>query len=218
MMIITTMAIFFPRADCQSDKRCAWITYTTTRASISRCAKAPSRTRRSTPSSLLWQSEDSPVTFLSFLFFWDLPVPEEDMRVWPSSVCPPVFSGRLCMPARSVCFWTPRLSLGHPGSLMSARVLKCMPTQTASLFNVPRGRRGTNTRVASISTPAQFSVRDSNPGPLAWEASALPLSYIPDIWRIFSLVRSLLIAYVEPPSPAPLCARGRHDSLAGLTD
>ena len=49
--------------------------------------------------------------------------------------------GRLCMPARSVCFWTPRLSLGHPGSLTSVHDLKCMRTQTASLFYVPRGKR-----------------------------------------------------------------------------
>ena len=68
------------------------------------------------------------------------------------SNCPPVgshipFSGRLCMPAPSVCFWTPRLSLGHPGSFTSVHELKCMRTQTAPLFNVPRGRRGTTTRV-----------------------------------------------------------------------
>ena len=55
--------------------------------------------------------------------------------------------GALCMPAPSVCFRTPRLSLGHPGSLTSVHVLKCMRTQTAPLFNVPRGRRGTTTRV-----------------------------------------------------------------------
>ena len=41
----------------------------------------------------------------------------------------------------SACFRTPRLSLGHPGSFKSAHVLKCMRTQTAPLFNVPRGRR-----------------------------------------------------------------------------
>ena len=49
--------------------------------------------------------------------------------------------------AISVCFRTPRLSLGHPGSLTSMHDLKCMRTQTAPLFNVPRGRRGTTTRV-----------------------------------------------------------------------
>ena len=68
------------------------------------------------------------------------------------SICPPVcshipFLGRLCMPAPSVCFWTPRLSLGHPGSFTSVHELKCMRTQTAPLFNVPLGRRGTTTRV-----------------------------------------------------------------------
>ena len=73
----------------------------------------------------------------------------------PFSICPPVgshipFSGRLCMPAPSVCFWTPRLSLGHPGSFMSVHELKCMRTQTAPLFNVPRGRRGTTTRVVHL--------------------------------------------------------------------
>ena len=47
----------------------------------------------------------------------------------------------------SACFRTPRLSLGHPGSLTSVHDLKCMRTQTAPLFNVPRGRRGTTTRV-----------------------------------------------------------------------
>ena len=41
----------------------------------------------------------------------------------------------------SACFRTPRLSLGHPGSFKSAHDLKCMRTQTAPLFNVPRGRR-----------------------------------------------------------------------------
>ena len=58
---------------------------------------------------------------------------------------------RLCMPALSVCFWTPRLSLGYPGSFKSAHDLKCMRTQTAPLFNVPRGRRGTTSW--SSSTP-----------------------------------------------------------------
>ena len=47
----------------------------------------------------------------------------------------------------SACFRTPRLSLGYPGSLTSVYDLKCMRPQTAPLFNVPRGRRGTTTRV-----------------------------------------------------------------------
>ena len=60
----------------------------------------------------------------------------------PFSICPPVgshipFSGRLCMPAPSVCFWTPRLSLGHPGSFKSAHDLKCMRMQTAPLVLRP---------------------------------------------------------------------------------
>ena len=75
------------------------------------------------------------------------------------------------MPAQSVFFWTYRLLLGYPDSFKSAHDLKCMRTQTAPLFNVPRGRRGTTTRVVHhmhtvyASTPALFPVRDSNPGP-----------------------------------------------------
>ena len=53
----------------------------------------------------------------------------------------------VCQCVLSACFRTPRLSLGHPGSLTSVHDLKCMRTQTAPLFNVPRGRRGTTTRV-----------------------------------------------------------------------
>ena len=49
--------------------------------------------------------------------------------------------------AISVCFRTPRLSLGHPGSLTSVHDLKCMRIQMAPLFNIPRGRQGTTTRV-----------------------------------------------------------------------
>ena len=49
--------------------------------------------------------------------------------------------------AISVCFRTPRLSLGHPGSLTSVHDLKCMRTQTAPLFNAPRGRRGNRAQV-----------------------------------------------------------------------
>ena len=41
--------------------------------------------------------------------------------------------------AISVCFRTPRLSLGHPGSLTSMHDLKYMRTQIAPLFNVPCG-------------------------------------------------------------------------------
>ena len=72
---------------------------------------------------------------------------------WQFSICPPVgshipFSGRLCMPAPSVCFWTPRLSLGHPGSFWSTHELKCMRTQTGPRFNVSSEGRGTTTRVA----------------------------------------------------------------------
>ena len=34
------------------------------------------------------------------------------------------------MLARSVCFWTPRLSLGHPGSFKSVYEHICMHIQT----------------------------------------------------------------------------------------
>ena len=52
----------------------------------------------------------------------------------------------------SECLWTPRLSIGHPGSFKSAHVLKCMSTQTAPLFKFPRRRRGT-TRVVHPDMP-----------------------------------------------------------------
>ena len=75
---------------------------------------------------------------LFFFFLQRSPCAQEDVRMRPFSICPPVgshipFSGRLCMPAPSVCFWTPRLSLGHPGSFTSVHDLKCMRTQTAPL-------------------------------------------------------------------------------------
>ena len=75
----------------------------------------------------------------------------EDIRMRPFSIYPPLgshilFLGRLCMPATSVCFRTPRLSLGHPGSLMSVHDLICMHTQRAPLFNVPCRRLGSTTR------------------------------------------------------------------------
>ena len=41
--------------------------------------------------------------------------------------------GGFCMPATSVCFWTPRLSLGHPGSFTSVDYLQRMCTQRATL-------------------------------------------------------------------------------------
>ena len=41
----------------------------------------------------------------------------------------------------SVCFRTPRLSLGHPGSLKSVHDLKCMRTQTRPRFYVSSERR-----------------------------------------------------------------------------
>ena len=100
-------------------------------------------------------------------------------------ICPPLgshipSSGRLCMLARSVCFWTPRLSLGHPGSFESAHVLKCMRTQTAPLFNVPRGRRGTTTRVVH-QYPCRHSSRSGIRTRDPWHGrrALYHLSYIP---------------------------------------
>ena len=45
----------------------------------------------------------------------------------------------------SVCFWTPRLLLGHPDSFTSMHDLRCMRKQTIPLFNVPLGKHGTTT-------------------------------------------------------------------------
>ena len=87
------------------------------------------------------------------------------------------FSGRLCMLAPSVCFWTPRLSLGHPGSFKSVHELKCMRTQTRPRFNVSSEGRGatfaSNTQLPYLHCPS----RDSNLGLLVWEASVLPLDH-----------------------------------------
>ena len=52
-------------------------------------------------------------------------------QAWPISV----LFRHMCV--LSVCLRTPRLSLGHPGSLTSVHDLKCMRTQTAPLFNAP---------------------------------------------------------------------------------
>ena len=73
----------------------------------------------------------------------------------------------------SACFRTPRLSLGHPGSFKSAHVLKCMRTQTAPLFNVPRGRRGNTSFSITQIHSCTMSWPGIEPGPLPWEASAL---------------------------------------------
>ena len=86
----------------------------------------------------------------------------------PFSICPPVgshipFSGRLCMPAPSVCFWTPRLSPGHPGSFTSVHDLQCMHTQTAHLFNAPRGRQGIRTRDLLILSRTHFHCVTESP-------------------------------------------------------
>ena len=90
----------------------------------------------------------------SFLTFISL-CAKEDKCMRQFSICLPLgshilFSGRLCMPAIYVCFRTPRLSFGHPGSLTSVHDLICMHTQTAPLFNVPCGRHGSTTRAVRL--------------------------------------------------------------------
>ena len=66
-----------------------------------------------------------------FLFFLCVLYAKEDIRMQPFSIYLPLgshilFSGRLCMLAPSVCFWTPRTSLGHPDSFKTVHELKCM--------------------------------------------------------------------------------------------
>ena len=77
--------------------------------------------------------------------------------------------------ARYLSFSGPLIkgSLGHPGSLMSTHVLKCMCMQTAPLLNVPRGRRVDTsfsiTQIQNCTMPGS----EIEPGSLLWEASAL---------------------------------------------
>ena len=112
----------------------------------------------------------------------------------PFSICPPLgsripSSGRLCMPALSVCFWTPRLSLGHPGSFTSVHDLKCMRTQTAPLFNVPRGRRGTTTRVVHPYPHSTCPSRESNPDRRVGRPTCLPLHHRTRLrWKPFTSI------------------------------
>ena len=57
----------------------------------------------------------------------------------------------------------PTLSPGHPGSFTSVHDLKCMRTQTAPLFNIPRGNRGTTTRAVNLYPRSTCPSRESNP-------------------------------------------------------
>ena len=68
--------------------------------------------------------------------------------------------------AISVCFWTPRLSLGHPGSFWSTHDLKCMRTQTGPRFNVPSERRGITTFSNTQSHGCTVPGPGIEPGPL----------------------------------------------------
>ena len=71
---------------------------------------------------------------------------------------------KACVCWVSACFRTPRLSLGHAGSLWFYDFLydfKCMRMQTAPLFYIPRGRDGaTLVSKTPISTPAHTRARD----------------------------------------------------------
>ena len=57
------------------------------------------------------------------------------------------FRRTVCQRMSSAWFRTPRLLLGHPGSLTPVHDLKCMRAQTAPLFNAPRGRLGNRAQV-----------------------------------------------------------------------
>jgi len=60
-----------------------------------------------------------------------------------------------------------RIPLLHRGSFKSTHDLRCMRTQTAPLFNVPHGRRGTTTIVVHPINTWTRAGRQSNP--VAWE-------------------------------------------------
>ena len=96
------------------------------------------------------------------------------------SICPPIgshipFSGRLCMPEPSICFWTLRLLLSQPGSFKSLHERKCICTQSRPWFNVSSEGRGvtfaSNTQLPYL----HYQSRDSKLGLLEWEASVLPI-------------------------------------------
>ena len=80
---------------------------------------------------------------------------------WVLCVC------HICM------YWTPRLSLGHPGSFRSAHILKCMRTQTGPRFNVPSERRGITTFSNTQSHGCTVPGPGIEPGPLPWESLIL---------------------------------------------
>merc|ERR1712115_22840 len=76
------------------------------------------------------------------------------------------FVGFFYVSAISVCFWTPRLLLGHPGSFRSTHDLKCMRTQTGPRFNVPSERRGITTFSNTQSHGCTVPGPGIEPGPL----------------------------------------------------
>ena len=101
----------------------------------------------STLFSMLWVlSRDHWVIFLSLFSLCQGGYTYVTVSNLPARRQPHSVLGALCMPAPSICFRTPRLLLGHPGSLMSVHDLICMHTQRAPLFNVPCRRLGSTTR------------------------------------------------------------------------
>ena len=83
--------------------------------------------------------------FVSLFTLWDRTLHSDGLQQPQVSSVQPA-SLRLCwvyVSAISVCFWTPILLLGHPGSFRSTHDLKCMRKQTGPRFHFPSERRGT---------------------------------------------------------------------------
>ena len=107
--------------------------------------------------------------FVSLFTLWDRTLHSDGLQQPQVSSVQPA-SLRLCwvyVSAISVCFWTPILLLGHPGSFRSMHDLKCM-----CIVALPH-EQYTNIQ------PAQCLGRYSNLGSYGWEASTLPLRYFP---------------------------------------
>ena len=82
------------------------------------------------------------------------------------------------MLAPSVCLWTPRLSLGHPGSFKSVLdLLACVHRLDLGFTSHPKDARHSNEWHKS--TPAQCPGRESNPDWRRGRRALYPLSYIP---------------------------------------
>ena len=105
------------------------------------------------------------IAFFSFPR-WTRLVESAQLRLW----------WKYCACVLSVCFRTPRLSLGHPCSFKSAYDLKNMRMQTAPLFYVPRGRRGTP--LVSSTTWPRLNIPEpgTEPRSAAWGAGMLTIT------------------------------------------